>query len=126
MCVFIGICINVRVCVCAAPELKIQAVEKWPNSPTAVQILSWPHWGLNHRPCGSKSSNLTTTLQAAPTVLYWSRKMIKNRSRPKIILRGCFLLGVHVCVYKRACLFDCVWGQGVCVCVCVCVRTPLC
>ena len=36
--------------------------------PTAVQILSWPHQGSNHRPCGSKSSSLTTTLQAAPTV----------------------------------------------------------
>ena len=34
---------------------------------TAVQILSWPHQGSNlHRPCGSKSSSLTATLQAAP------------------------------------------------------------
>ena len=37
------------------------------KGPTAVQILSWPHQGSNHRPCGSKSSSLTTTLQAAPT-----------------------------------------------------------
>ena len=32
---------------------------------TAVQVLSWPHQGLNHRPCGSKSISLTATLQAA-------------------------------------------------------------
>ena len=36
------------------------------KGPTAVQILLWPHQGSNHRPCGSKSSSLTTTLQAAP------------------------------------------------------------
>ena len=36
------------------------------KGPTAVQILSWPHQGSNHQPCGSKSSSLTTTLQAAP------------------------------------------------------------
>ena len=35
------------------------------KSPTAVQILSWPHQGSNHRPCGSKSSTLTTMLQPA-------------------------------------------------------------
>ena len=35
------------------------------EGPTAVQILSWPHQGSNHRPCGSKSSSLITTLQAA-------------------------------------------------------------
>ena len=34
--------------------------------PTAVQISPWPHKGSNHRPCGSKSSSLTATLQAAP------------------------------------------------------------
>ena len=34
------------------------------KGPTAVQILSWPHLGSNHRPCGSKSSSLTTMLQA--------------------------------------------------------------
>ena len=32
------------------------------KGPTAVQILSWPHPGSNHRPC--VSSSLTTTLQA--------------------------------------------------------------
>ena len=32
---------------------------------SAVQILSWPHQGSDHRPCGSKSSSLTTMLQAA-------------------------------------------------------------
>ena len=36
------------------------------KGPTAVQILSWLHQGSNHRPCGSKSSSLTATLQAAP------------------------------------------------------------
>ena len=36
------------------------------KGPTAVQILSWPHQGSNRRPCGSKSSLLTTMLQAAP------------------------------------------------------------
>ena len=35
------------------------------KGPTAVQIL-WPHQGWNHRPCRSKSSSLTTMLQAAP------------------------------------------------------------
>ena len=37
------------------------------QGPTALQILSWPHLGSNHQPCGSKSSSssLTTTLQAA-------------------------------------------------------------
>ena len=35
------------------------------KGPTAVQILSWPHQGLNHRPCGSKSLSLTATLRAA-------------------------------------------------------------
>ena len=34
------------------------------KGPTAVQILSWPNQGSKHRPCGSKSSSLTTTLQA--------------------------------------------------------------
>ena len=38
------------------------------RGPTAVQILSWPHQESNHRPCGSKSSSLTTTLPAAPLV----------------------------------------------------------
>ena len=33
------------------------------KGPTAVRILSWPHQGSNHRPCGSKSSSLTTMLQ---------------------------------------------------------------
>ena len=36
------------------------------KGPTAVLILSWPHQESNHRPCGSKSSSFTTTLQAAP------------------------------------------------------------
>ena len=31
-----------------------------------MRILSWPHRGSNHRPCGSKSSSLTATLQDAP------------------------------------------------------------
>ena len=35
------------------------------KGPTAVQIVSWPHQGSNHQPCGSKPSSLTTTLQAA-------------------------------------------------------------
>ena len=35
------------------------------KGPTAVQILSWPHLGSNHRPCGSKPSSLTATLQAS-------------------------------------------------------------
>ena len=35
------------------------------KGPTAVQILSWPQQGSNHRPCGSKSISLTTMLQAA-------------------------------------------------------------
>ena len=39
------------------------------KGPTAVQILLWPHQGLNHRPCGCKSSNLTSTLQAAPVII---------------------------------------------------------
>ena len=34
------------------------------KGPTAVQILSWPQLGSNHQPCRSKSSSLTTTLQA--------------------------------------------------------------
>ena len=33
--------------------------------PTAVQILSWPDQGSNHRPCAPKSCSLTTMLQAA-------------------------------------------------------------
>ena len=36
------------------------------KGPTAVLILSWPHHGSNHQPCGSKSSSLAATLQAAP------------------------------------------------------------
>ena len=35
------------------------------KDPTAVQILSWPHQGSNHRPCGSKSWTFTSMLQAA-------------------------------------------------------------
>ena len=35
------------------------------KGPTAVHILSWQHQGSNHRSCGSKSSSLTTMLQAA-------------------------------------------------------------
>ena len=46
------------------PGAMLQALLK---GPTAVLILSWLHQGLNHRPCGSKSSCLTATLQAAPS-----------------------------------------------------------
>ena len=38
------------------------------KGPTAVQIFSWPHQASNHRPCRSKSSTLTTTLQTAPRI----------------------------------------------------------
>ena len=34
------------------------------KGPIAVQILSWSHQDSNHRPCGCKSSSLTTTLHA--------------------------------------------------------------
>ena len=47
------------------------------KEPTAVQILSWPDQGSNHRPCGSMSSSLTTTLQAAFLVngrITWHKK----------------------------------------------------
>ena len=37
------------------------------KGPTAVQILSWPHQRSSHQPCRSKSSSLTTMLQAAHT-----------------------------------------------------------
>ena len=36
------------------------------KGPAAVQILSWPHQGPNHRPYGAKSISLTATQQAAP------------------------------------------------------------
>ena len=36
------------------------------KGPTAVQILSWPHQGSNHRPCGSKSSSINTTCYRLP------------------------------------------------------------
>ena len=36
------------------------------KGPTLVQMLSWPHQGSNHQPCGLTSSSLTTTLQAEP------------------------------------------------------------
>ena len=46
------------------------------KGPTAVQILSWPHLGSNYRPCGSKSSSLTTTLQATNTTFIqtWNKR----------------------------------------------------
>ena len=49
------------------------------KGPTAVQILSWPHQGSNHRPCGSKSSRLTATLQAA-----LSLPVLAPRSVPRL------------------------------------------
>ena len=59
------------------------------KGPTAVQILLWPHQGLKYRPCGSKSSSLTTTLQAAQVILAdalngyfvesFTRKEVTNR-----------------------------------------------
>ena len=39
------------------------------KGPTAMQILSWPHQGSNHRSCRSMSSSLTTRLQAVPTFM---------------------------------------------------------
>ena len=45
------------------------------KGPTAVQILSWPQQRSNPRPCGSKSSSLIATLQAA---LWWGKKVTKN------------------------------------------------
>ena len=52
------------------------------KGPTAVQILSWPHQGSNHRPCGSKSSSLTTTLQAA-LLASWYWKSLQSCSTHK-------------------------------------------
>ena len=43
----------------------LRALLKGPRAQGPVQILSWPHLGSNHRSCRSKSSNLTTMLQAA-------------------------------------------------------------
>ena len=40
------------------------------KGPAAVQILSWPHQGSDHRPCGFKSSQVAT-LQAAPLLLVY-------------------------------------------------------
>ena len=46
------------------------------KGPTAVQILPWPHQGSNHRPCGCKSSTLTTTLQAVKSWLFTSHNFV--------------------------------------------------
>ena len=45
----------------------------------AVQILSRLHQGSNHRPCGSKSSSLTTTLQ--PALYQWRYSRLSCRGK---------------------------------------------
>ena len=46
------------------------------SSPTAVWILLWLHWDLNHWPSWSQSYTLAARLHAAHTILGWRHPLI--------------------------------------------------
>ena len=61
---------------------------------TAVQILSWPHQGSKHRPCGSKSSSLTATLQAA-LLVRGDGDFANSRFRGHIFISNCAFVDLY-------------------------------
>ena len=64
------------------------------KGPTAVQILSWPHQGSNHRPCGSKSSTLTPLRPSVSFTMDFFYLFITKecRERVKTSRHHCFLV----------------------------------
>ena len=72
------------------------------QGPTAVQISSWPHLGSNRRPCGSKSSSLTTLpreLQSSasdlPIEIVEEGEQVESQLAPALFLTVCQDVGVH-------------------------------
>ena len=86
----------------------------------AVQILSWPHQGSNHRPCGSKSSCLTSMLQAAPPVSWacwqkqcWALNDLKFQMSAFIAQSYLYLANQAPCLFNPYSLWPRKWSYAI-------------